>query len=130
MTHPIVELQAMLVTALRADSGLADVPVFDAPPSGRAPPYLAIVRHDLVPRDGDDAPGWEHRVLIHAWAKEASRKAVLVIAERVLVVGLGGLSGGLVVTHTVHERTDTAIDGETGLARAAVAMRFFTEPAT
>jgi hypothetical protein len=127
MSHPILSLQAMLVAALRADSGLADVPVFDAPPLGSSAPYLAIARHDVVPRDGDDAPGWEHRVLIHVWAGEPSRKAVLALAERVLAVGLGAMSGELVVTHATHERTDTAIDGETGLARAAVAMRFFTE---
>ena len=128
MTHPILILQGMLVAALRADDELADIAVFDTPPTGKSPPYLAIARHDVVPRDGDEAPGWEHRVLILVWASEPSRKAVLVLAERVLAVGLGALSGELVVTHSVHERTDTAIDAETGLARAAVAMRFCTEP--
>jgi hypothetical protein len=38
--------------------------------------------------------------------------------------------GELRVTHRQHDRTDTAIDRETGFARAAVAMRFFTELAT
>lgn len=128
MTHPILALQAMLVAALRADDELADIAVFDAPPAGKSPPYLAIARHDVVPRDGDEAPGWEHRVLIHVWASEPSRKAALGMAERVLVAGLSPMSGVLAVTHCVHERTDTAIDAETGLARAAVAMRFFTEP--
>lgn len=125
MSHPIVELQAMLVAALRAE----DLPVFDAPPSGATPPYLAIVRHDVVSRDGDEAPGHEHRVAIHCWAKEPSRKAALALAEHVMTVGLGPLSGTLVVTHAVHERTETAVDGETGFARAAVVLRFFTEPA-
>ena len=123
MSHPIVELQAMLVAALRAE----DLPVFDAPPSGATPPYLAIVRHDVVPRDGDEAPGHEHRVSIHCWAATPSRKAALVLAERVLTVGLGPLSGALVVTHAAHERTETALDGETGFARVAVVLRFFTE---
>jgi hypothetical protein len=123
MSHPIVELQAMLVAALRAE----DLPVFDAPPSGATPPYLAIVRHDVVPRDGDDAPGHDHRVAIHCWAATPSRKAALVLAEHVLTVGLGPLSGALVVTHATHERTETMVDGETGFARAAVVMRFFTE---
>lgn len=126
MSHPIVALQAMLVAALRAE----DLMVFDAPPSGATPPYLAIARHDVVPRDGDEAPGHEHRVAIHCWASEPSRKAALVLAEHVLGVGLGPLSGGLVVTNATHERTETAIDGETGLARAAVVMRFYTEPSS
>ena len=125
MTHPIVELQAMLVAALRA----ADLAVFDAPPSGAPPPYLAIDRHDVAPRDGDAAPGHEHRVSIHCWADTPSRKAALALAEQVLAVGLGPLGGALVVTHAVHERTETAIDGETGLGRAAVVLRFCTEPA-
>lgn len=124
MSHPIVELQAMLVAALRAE----DQPVFDAPPSGATPPYLAIVRHDVAPRDGDEAPGHEHRVAIHCWAATPSRKAALALAEHVLAVGLGALSGPLTVTHATHERTETAVDGETGFARAAVVMRFFTEP--
>lgn len=127
MSHPIVDLQTMLVGALRADAGLAGVPVFDAPPAGAAPPYLAIVRHDLVPRDGDMAPGSEHRVAIHCWAAAPSRQSALALAERVLAVGLGPLSGGLRVTAAFHERTETAMDGETGLARAAVVLRFLTE---
>ena len=125
MSHPIVDLQAMLVAALRAE----DLPVFDAPPSGATPPYLAIVRHDVVPRDADEAPGHEHRVSIHCWAKEPSRKAALALAEHVLAVGLGPLVGPLVVTYATHERTETAVDGETGFARAAVVLRFLTEPA-
>lgn len=125
MSHPIVALQAMLVAALRAET----LAVFDSPPSGATPPYLAIARHDLVSRDGDDAPGHEHRVAIHCWADTPSRKAALDLAEQVLAVGLGPLSGALVVTHARHERTETAVDGETGLARAAVVLRFFTEPA-
>ncbi|HEY9012815.1 MAG TPA: DUF3168 domain-containing protein [Devosia sp.] len=124
MSHPIVELQATLAAALRAE----DLPVFDSPPSGATPPYLAIARHDVVPRDGDEAPGHEHRVAIHCWAASPSRKAALALAEHVLEVGLGPLSGTVVVTHAVHERTETAVDGETGLARAAVVLRFLTEP--
>lgn len=123
MSHPIVDLQALLVAALRAE----DLPVFDSPPSGAAPPYLAIVRHDVVTRDGDEAPGHEHRVSIHCWAGTPSRKAALALAEHVLTVGLGPLSGAVVVTHAVHERTETAVDAETGFARAAVVMRFWTE---
>src|SRR5690606_1034952 len=89
MSHPITELQAMLVAALRA----GDLPVFDAPPAGATPPYLAIARHDMVPRDADAAPGHEHRVAIHCWAGTPSRKAALALAEHVLAVGLGDLSG-------------------------------------
>jgi hypothetical protein len=132
MTHVILSLQAALVAALDADDDLVELigaeRVFDAPPKERRPPYVTVARHDVLPRDGDAAPGHDHRVLLHAWAAEASRKAVLAIADRVLAVAMtADLDGELRVTHRRHERTDTAIDRETGFARAAVALRFFTE---
>ena len=128
MTHPIVLLQNGLVAALRDDPGLAGVGIFDAPPQAAVPPYVAIARHDLLSRDGDLAPGHEHRVTLHVWAGQPSRRAALAIAERVLAAAEVFAAAGLVVTHVQHERTDTAIDAETGQARAAVALRFYSEP--
>lgn len=132
MTHPILSLQSALVTALEEDAELAVLigtgAVFDAPPKGRRPPYVTIARHDVLPRDGDLTPGHDHRVLLHAWSAAASRKAVLAIAERVLAVAMSAdLDAELVVTHRRHEWTDTAIDRQTGFARAAIALRIFTE---
>ena len=135
MTHPIVALQGPLVAALRADSALTALiggnAVFDAPPKEKRAPYVTIARHDVLPRDGDVAPGHEHRVLVHAWSAEASRRAVLAIADRVIAVAMDAvLDDEVVVTHRVHERTDTAIELDTGFARAAIALRFFSEPAS
>jgi len=127
MTHPIVALQAALVAALKADSGLAGVGVFDAPVRGAVAPYLVVARHDLLARDGDVAPGYEHRVAVHCWAADPSRKAALTLAERVVAVAEGLTASGVRVTHRLHERTDTAIDLETGQARAAVALKFYSE---
>ena len=134
MSHPVMELQTVLVAALDADAALVALigtdAVFDAPPKGKRPPYVTIARHDVLPRDSDLAPGHDHRLLLHCWVPEASRRAVLAIAGRVLTVALGAdLDGGLLVTHRRHERTDTTIDGRTGFARAALALRFFTEAA-
>lgn len=128
MTHPIILLQSALVAALKADPELAGVGIFDAPAQGGLPPYIAIARHDLLPRDGDAAPGHEHRVTLHVWAGQPSRRAALVIAERVVAVAGALAPGAIRVTHRQHERTDTAIDAASGQARAAVAMRFFAEP--
>jgi hypothetical protein len=134
MTHPILALQGALVAALRADASLAEIVgadgVFDAPPPLRVPPYVTIARHDVLSRDGDTTPGHEHRVLLHAWASDASRKAVVAMAERVVTVCIAVSldSVSLKVTLRRHERTDTAIDGATGKARAAIAMSFFSEP--
>lgn len=128
MTHPIIELQSTLVAALKADPDLAGVGIFDAPPQGATPPYVAIARHDLLPRDGDVAPGHEHRVTLHVWAGQPSRRAALAIAERVVAVADALSPAAIRVTHRQHERTDTAVDTDTGQARAAVAFRFFSEP--
>jgi len=127
VSHPIVALQAALVGAWAA-AGLA---VSDMPPRAQAPPYGAIARHDLLARDGDGAPGWEHRVVLHVWAKEARRAEALALAQGLMAVALDAeLSPeGLMVTHRRHERTDTLVDTDIGQARAAVALRFFTEPA-
>ncbi len=136
MTHPIVALQGALVAALAADTSLtaligADA-IFDAPPKDRPAPYAVIVRHDLLPRDGDATPGYEHRLLVHLWVTQPSRKALLAVAERVLTVAFAATldSVTLKVTHRQHDRTDTAIEHDTGQARAAVALRFFSEPAS
>lgn len=135
MPNPIVSLQATLIPALRADAALtallgADA-VFDAPPRDRHPPYVVIARHDLLPRDGDAAPGHEHRLLIHVWARQPSRRAAVAIVEAVVAVAMDASLDGpeLRVTHRQHERTDTAMDPETGHARAALALRMFSEPA-
>lgn len=131
MTHPILALQAALVAALRADGELAALaPVFDAPPKGSAPPYVTIARHDVLARDGDITPGYEHRLIFHAWAADASRKAAVVMAERVMTVATSASLGSetLIVTLARHDRTDTVIDQASGRARAAVAMTFFSEP--
>ena len=127
MTHPILALQANLVPALRALPGVA---VFDAPPRDTRPPYVVIARHDVLPRDGDGAPGHEHRMVLHVWANGASRKAAVTLADAVQTAALAADldSAGLKVTLRRHDRTDTAIDGATGFARAALALTFLTEP--
>jgi hypothetical protein len=128
MTHPIVALQAALVVTLKEGAALDGVGIFDAPVRGAAPPYVVVARHDVLPRDGDDAPGYEHRLMLHCWAADPSRKTALALAEAVVTVAEALEADGLLITHRLHERTDTAIDLDTGQARAAVALKFFTEP--
>ncbi len=136
MTHPIIALQISLLKALFADADLMAALggrfVFDAPPKGRKPPYVVLTRHDVLSRDGDAAPGHDHRLLVQCWVPKPSRRAVLALAERVVAVALEAdlTSESLVVTHIQHDRTDTAIDSETGHARAAIVLRAFSEPAT
>ena len=97
---------------------------------GQRDDRIVIARHDLVPRDADAAPGNDHRVLLHLWHPEPSRKAVLAIADAAAAVLLDGplTPAGLAVTFRNLDRTDSAIDLATGAARAAMTLRFFTEP--
>ncbi|QQR37951.1 DUF3168 domain-containing protein [Devosia rhizoryzae] len=129
--HPIASLQAALVEALEGDAALTALigpgGVFDAPPRGRPAPYLVIDRHDMRQTDGDEAKGQEHRVLIHCWSDQPSRKLALEMVERVVAAGSDASPAGLVVTHAEHVRTETVIDGKTGQAKAAVMLRFLTE---
>lgn len=133
--HPITALQGTLLAALDADAALTAAlgngRVFDAPPRGQSAPYVALVRHDVLPHDTDLVPGNEHRLVAHVWHADPSRKAVLDIAERIAAVALAAdLDGaGLVVTGRALTRTETVIDPDTGQARAALAFRFLTEPA-
>lgn len=129
--HPISLLQGALVTALKADAGLTAIAgadgVFDAAPKGRPAPYVVIARHDLIQRDADGTPGQEHRLLLHCWGDQPSRKLALDMAERVVAVADGFVAAGITVTHREHVRTETVIDRDTGNARAAVSLRFFSE---
>ena len=124
--HPILAVQAALVAALKNVVALVAMVgdgIFDAPPQGRAAPYVVIARHDVIQRDADLAVMQEHRVLVHCWGDQPSRKAALGLAERVIAVALG--LGG--VSQAEHVRTDSVIDGASGLARAAVTLRFLSE---
>ena len=129
--HPISALQGALVTALGDDAALVALVgpdgVFDAAPNGRSAPYVVIFKHDMIQRDGDAAPGQEHRLLLHCWGDQPSRRRALEMAERVVAVALDLAAGGITVTHREHVRTETMIDRNTGLARAAVGLRFFSE---
>jgi len=128
--HPISQLQAALVAALKADAALAGIAgdaVFDGAPSGRAPPYVVVARHDVRQRDADLAPGQEHRLQLACWGDQPSRRRALDIAGRVLAVALELSADGITVTHREHLRTETAVDDATGKARATVTLRFFTE---
>ena len=123
-------LQGALVAALLGDAALVALVgnrVFDAPPKGVTAPYVVIARHDVLARDGDLAPGHDHRLILHVWAGEPSRASALAIAERVAAVAMTFAVAGLTLTLRRHERTDTVIDGTTGLARAAVGLKFFSE---
>ncbi len=95
MTHPIVQLQSALVTALRAE---LEPPVFDAPPKETSPPYVAIARHDVLPRDGDAAPGHEHRLLLVLCLRHPAPRGLEAL-EPFDRVGDAELRAGVAIAH-------------------------------
>ncbi|WDR02751.1 DUF3168 domain-containing protein [Devosia algicola] len=133
MMHPIAAVQTRLVAALAADATLAGLlgsdAVFDAPPKHKTAPYVVIARHDVLAHDTDLVTGNEHRLLLHVWASQASRSAVLAIVEAMVAALLAvDLSDSdWRVTLAEHLRTDTDIDPKSGQARAAVSLRLFSE---
>lgn len=132
--NALEDIQNALVGAWGSDTVLALLigtdAVFDAPPKGRQPPYVTILRHDAMPRDGDETPGLDHRLTIHCWAAQPSRSAALAIAHRVERVAVAGIVTPTenILTLRRHLRTETAIDLATGRARAAISLRLFSEP--
>lgn len=135
MTHSIVDLQTQIVSKLNADVALVSLigadAIFDMPPKGKKGIFLTILRHDIIARDGDLAPGSDHRLQLRIWGEGPNRASVLVPAERVIaVLTLVELSSPtLSVTHVNHVRTDTLVDLKTGRATATIYLRIFSEPA-
>lgn len=134
MAHAVTDLQTQLITALRADAVLTSLvgeAIFDAPPRGKRPPYISIIRHDVRNRDADLSPGFIHEMTCHCRTARSSRGDVLAIAERFVEVALESdlSTSNWLVTHQHHVRTNSTIDLSTGQARAVVILKFFTEPA-
>jgi len=136
MSHPIVDLQASILVLLNADAPLISLigsdGVFDMAPKGKSGPYIAIVRHDLLARDADEAPGFDHRIQFRVWNPSPNRSGVLAPAQRVVAVLTGQdlSTPTLIVTNVAHLRTDSAIDVKSGRANATINFRIFSEPAS
>ncbi|MCF6344638.1 MAG: DUF3168 domain-containing protein [Devosiaceae bacterium] len=134
MAHAIIELQTKLILALKNDaqlvSHLGSDAIFDAPPERKQAPFVAIIRHDIISKDGDETPTNEHRILLHARHNHVSRKSVLEIVDRVLDVALNQdiSSANLHVTYVNHIKTETMIDNKSSTALATISLRILSEP--
>ena len=133
MTHPILDLQTAMVSALGADAALSaqigSAAIFDLPPKGRSAPYLLVERHDMIVRDVSGARAHEHNVRLRLWMPVPARSAILPAVERIsAVLTEGDLSSAtLTVSTLVHVRTDTDMDLKAGGARATLVFRIFSE---
>ena len=135
MTHPIIDLQTQILAKLNADAALVSLvgadAIFDMPPKGKKGIFLTILRHDIIIRDADLAPGYDHRLQVRIWGEGPNRSSVLAPAERVVsVLKQTNISSPILsVTHVNHVRTDTQIDLKTGRATATIFFRILSEPA-
>ncbi|MCF6302078.1 MAG: DUF3168 domain-containing protein [Devosiaceae bacterium] len=136
MSHPIADLQTSILTLLNADGSLISLiggdGVFDMAPKGKSGTYIAILRHDLLARDADVAPGYDHRIQFRVWNPSPNRSGVLAPAQRVVAVLTDQdlSTPTLIVTNVAHLRTDSAIDVKSGRANATINFRIFSEPAS
>lgn len=135
MTHAATLLQTNILIALAPDAQLTALigsdGVFDRAPKARQAPYVTLVRHDVLVRDTDLAPGNDHRLQFDAWYPSPDRSGALAIADRLIAALLAADLGDddLLVTHRRHVRTDTRIDPKSGHARASVQLQFYSESA-
>jgi Protein of unknown function (DUF3168) len=134
MSHPALELQVALISALKADSDLVAVlapdGIRDGPTRGAAFPYVAI--GDWSSRDvgAQDWPGREHRLSLTVWSRAGGRAEVLDIMERIRVIS-DGISRNLgahalVNLARVEARVARGRDGRSW--RGTLVLRAVTEP--
>ncbi len=134
MASAIIELQTSLIMALKNDSQLLSLLgsdcIFDAPKRGKRPPYLTIFRHDIISRDGDEAPINEHFLLFHCRHNNISRNSIAQIAQRVreIVLGTDLTSANLKIIYATHLKTETIIDNKSATSLAKISFRLLSEP--
>lgn len=131
--HPIAALKAALRARLLADTdvaGLVGTAIYDAPPRGALPPYLAfgeaLARENgTVERDGSVI-----EADLVAITSERGTETALNIASAI-TAALGGagpaMEGHRLVALEVS-RTLARHDPATSLTRATLRLRAFTEP--
>lgn len=134
MSHPALELQAALVTALKADATLvallAPDGIRDGPARGASFPYVTL--GDLTCRDvgAQDWPGRELRLALNIWSRAGGRAETLRIMERISVIsdGIPPNFGTfrLVTWARLEERVARGRDGRSW--RGTLIFRAVTEP--
>ncbi len=129
----MLALQAALVAAWRGDAGLtALVPanrIGDVPQHGQEPEHVLIERHEVLSRDADLAPGFEHRLRIAVAVAQPSRAVLADVMNPVIAHATGVADAGdFAVTLARHVRSETFFDARSGHARARIELRFLSEP--
>lgn len=134
MSAASLALRAAFRQRLAADAVLAALlggqKIYDEPPRGAVPPYVAL--GDAVARDvsGDSAPAEEHELAVEIWSAEGGLSQALKAAERLARTADG--TALVLEGHRVASfdwiGTEAAKFVDDGLRRAVVTFRAVTEP--
>jgi hypothetical protein len=135
MSIAAAALRAAIHDALVANAGLVALlggpHIYDEPPQTPAFPYVTLGEARIEDLSGDDTPGQEHRLILHAWSRQGGHREAHLIAGA-LLQALDDAALAPVGHHLVNLRFSVAdirreTDGRT--YHALVRFRAVTEPA-
>jgi hypothetical protein len=135
MSTAAAALRAAIHDALVANAGLLALlggpHIYDEPPQTPAFPYVTLGEARIEDLSGDDKPGQEHRLILHAWSRQGGHREAHLIAGA-LLQALDDAALAPVGHHLVNLRFSVAdirreTDGRT--YHALVRFRAVTEPA-
>jgi hypothetical protein len=88
MTTATAALRAAIHDALIADGALTGMlggpSVYDEPPRVATFPYVTLGEARIANIAGDDAPGEEHQLTLHAWSRQGGHREAHLIAGALL----------------------------------------------
>lgn len=134
MSHPAIELQGAIYTALSDSAQLTAIigagRIYDDVPPGKHPPYVTFGKSVHLDWSTDSENGMEHEIELHAWSRENGRKEIFAI-QQTLIEALASLDGPLGDHHLVnftHEQSQVEMRDKHRAFRGISYFRAITEP--
>jgi hypothetical protein len=130
MTHAATRLERALLVALRADpalKALVGASIYEAPPPGGRAPDIALIQHDLSPRDADLVAGHEHRLVFQLRASGAAKKPVHDMAERIAAVLAALVPADIAISLRRLDTLETSVDAVKREANGRLVVRLFSD---
>ncbi len=127
-------LRAAVYRRLAGDAGLAALlggpRVYDEPPRGAPPPYVALAGWTARDVSGAETPAVEHELSLEVWSSEGGLSQALKASSRVaaLLDGAALTLDGFRLAYLAWIVTEAARLTENNLRRAALTFRAVTEP--
>ncbi|MFC3692005.1 DUF3168 domain-containing protein [Chenggangzhangella methanolivorans] len=133
MSSAALSLRAAVRGRLAGDAALSALTggprIYDEPPRGSLPPYVALGRCESQDASGDGAPAEEHALTLEVWSREGGLSEALRIADRVVrLLDDADLSlDGARLAGLAWRATEADRVAEAGLRRATLTFRAVTE---